>query len=481
MKEKVAQELKQNFRAEFLNRIDATVVFRSLTVDEIRQIVDLMLARVRDQLRAQQLTLEVTQEAKDHIIKIGYDVAYGARPLLRVIQNMIEDPLAEQLLLSRYEPGQTVIVDKDPDAGLSIHRQRSSSPSAPSRHPTANLARRQPKNRGTRGEDPVPIRLQNCGEAFLRWEGQCRNCGVWNSLVETLVREPAHSRPRRCHRLPASGPDRTCRRRRCGSAAPACGHRRVRPRAWRRPVPGSLVLVGGERGVGKSTLLLQVAAGLATTGSAGSGVLYATGEESAAQVRLRAGRLDSWRPRRVGRPGHAESEVGRVTDVARAPIGAHRGFHPDRDARQVEGPPAASSSRESAFGTWSSRRGTASRSSGRPRDEGRESRRAEDVEHLVDAVLALKASGRRRSDCCARQNRFGSTEEIGVFEMGEEGLRGLPIRPSPSSAIMPQGHRKRCRADTRERPLLVEVKRLSRQVDRVTAADRERRRSRSLC
>ena len=120
MREKVNHELKQNFRPEFLNRIDATVVFRSLTVDEIRQIVDLMLARVRDRLRAQQLTLEVTQDAKDHIIKMGYDVAYGARPLRRVIQNMIEDPLAEQLLLNRYEPGETVVVDKDPDAGLSI-------------------------------------------------------------------------------------------------------------------------------------------------------------------------------------------------------------------------------------------------------------------------------------------------------------------------------------------------------------------------
>src|SRR4029077_5659996 len=121
MKEKVAQELKQNFPPEFLNRIDATVVFRSLTVEEIRQIVDLMLARVRDQLRAQQLTLEVTQEAKDHIIKIGYDVSYGARPLRRVIQNMIEDPLAEQLLLNAYEPGQTIVVDKDPDDRFSLH------------------------------------------------------------------------------------------------------------------------------------------------------------------------------------------------------------------------------------------------------------------------------------------------------------------------------------------------------------------------
>ncbi len=121
MKEKVAAELKQNFRPEFLNRIDATVVFRSLTVQEITQIVDLMLTRVSDQLRAQQMQLEVTQAAKEHIIKLGYDVAYGARPLRRVIQNMIEDVLAEHLLLGKYEPGSTIVVDRDPEAGLDIH------------------------------------------------------------------------------------------------------------------------------------------------------------------------------------------------------------------------------------------------------------------------------------------------------------------------------------------------------------------------
>ena len=121
MKEKVATELKTNFRPEFLNRIDATVVFRSLTVEEITQIVDLMLARVRDQLRAQQMQLEVTQAAKEHIIKLGYDVAYGARPLRRVIQNMVEDVLAEHLLLGKYEPGTTIVVDNDPEAGLDIH------------------------------------------------------------------------------------------------------------------------------------------------------------------------------------------------------------------------------------------------------------------------------------------------------------------------------------------------------------------------
>jgi ATP-dependent Clp protease ATP-binding subunit ClpC len=128
MKEKVQAELKQAFRPEFLNRIDATVVFRSLTVDEIRQIVDLMLARVRDQLKAQQMSLEVTQAAKDHIIKLGYDVAYGARPLRRVIQNMIEDVLAEHLLLGKYEPGTTIVVDRDPEAGLDIDAAETKTP-----------------------------------------------------------------------------------------------------------------------------------------------------------------------------------------------------------------------------------------------------------------------------------------------------------------------------------------------------------------
>jgi ATP-dependent Clp protease ATP-binding subunit ClpC len=128
MREKVQNELKQNFRPEFLNRIDATVVFRSLTVEEITQIVDLMLARVRDQLRAQQMFLDVTQAAKEHIIKLGYDVAYGARPLRRVIQNMIEDVLAEHLLLGKYEPGTTILVDKGEETGLEITAAEAKTP-----------------------------------------------------------------------------------------------------------------------------------------------------------------------------------------------------------------------------------------------------------------------------------------------------------------------------------------------------------------
>jgi ATP-dependent Clp protease ATP-binding subunit ClpC len=120
MKEKVLDQLKTQFRPEFLNRVDSVVVFRSLQIEQIRVIVELLLQRVEDQLRAQQISIEITQEAKDHIIKLGFDVDYGARPLRRVIQNMVEDQLAEGLLMGRFQSGMTVRVDKSPDAGLTI-------------------------------------------------------------------------------------------------------------------------------------------------------------------------------------------------------------------------------------------------------------------------------------------------------------------------------------------------------------------------
>ena len=120
MREKVLEQLKTQFRPEFLNRVDSVVVFRSLQIEQIRVIVELLLDRVRVQLRAQEIELEITQEAKDHIIKLGYDIDYGARPLRRVIQNMVEDQLAEALLTGRFQAGMTVVVDKSEDTGLSI-------------------------------------------------------------------------------------------------------------------------------------------------------------------------------------------------------------------------------------------------------------------------------------------------------------------------------------------------------------------------
>jgi ATP-dependent Clp protease ATP-binding subunit ClpC len=120
MKEKVLGELKNVFRPEFLNRIDATVVFRQLTRDEIRQIVDLLLARVKEQLAGQQMELIVTDGAKDAIIAKGYDQAFGARPLRREIQTQIEDPLAEQMLMASFTPGDIIEVDVGENGALRI-------------------------------------------------------------------------------------------------------------------------------------------------------------------------------------------------------------------------------------------------------------------------------------------------------------------------------------------------------------------------
>ena len=122
MKEKVLGELKNVFRPEFLNRIDATVVFRELTREEIREIVDLLLARVKSQLAGQQMELVVTDAAKDAIIVKGYDLSFGARPLRREIQQQIEDPLAERMLQAAFEAGDTIVVDATPD-GLIIERK----------------------------------------------------------------------------------------------------------------------------------------------------------------------------------------------------------------------------------------------------------------------------------------------------------------------------------------------------------------------
>jgi ATP-dependent Clp protease ATP-binding subunit ClpC len=115
MREKVTGSLKQTFRPEFLNRIDAVIVFHSLTKDQIRQIVDLELVRVQKQLAEQEVTLEVTEAAMDLLGERGYDHTYGARPLRRIIQNLIEDPLAEGILNGRFPSGTVVKVEVEDD------------------------------------------------------------------------------------------------------------------------------------------------------------------------------------------------------------------------------------------------------------------------------------------------------------------------------------------------------------------------------
>jgi ATP-dependent Clp protease ATP-binding subunit ClpC len=108
MKDKVLGELKNTFKPEFLNRIDAIIVFHSLKQEEVRQIVDLMLARVRTQLTEQQVELVVPDDTKDFLVTKGFDPQFGARPLRRTIQNLVEDPLAEGLLQGKFKPGDVV-------------------------------------------------------------------------------------------------------------------------------------------------------------------------------------------------------------------------------------------------------------------------------------------------------------------------------------------------------------------------------------
>jgi ATP-dependent Clp protease ATP-binding subunit ClpC len=111
MKGKVADELKNHFRPEFLNRIDDVIVFHQLNKEQIIQIVDLMIASLDDRLKAKDMGIELTQAAKDLLAARGYDPLLGARPLRRVIQREIEDSLSERILFGELKAGEIIVVD----------------------------------------------------------------------------------------------------------------------------------------------------------------------------------------------------------------------------------------------------------------------------------------------------------------------------------------------------------------------------------
>jgi ATP-dependent Clp protease ATP-binding subunit ClpC len=111
MKDRVMDELKKSFRPEFLNRIDEVIVFHSLTQEDVKQIVDLLMKRVTEQLKAKDLEIELTDAAKSVLAEKGFDPSLGARPLRRTIQRLVEDPLSEKLLWKEFRAGQTIIVD----------------------------------------------------------------------------------------------------------------------------------------------------------------------------------------------------------------------------------------------------------------------------------------------------------------------------------------------------------------------------------
>jgi ATP-dependent Clp protease ATP-binding subunit ClpC len=114
MKDRIMGDLKKVFRPEFLNRIDEVIVFHKLTKDEIKEIIDLMIGRVRAQVAEHELQLELTEDAKELLVERGWDPAMGARPLRRAIQRYIEDPLADEVLKQgEMASGTTVLVERD--------------------------------------------------------------------------------------------------------------------------------------------------------------------------------------------------------------------------------------------------------------------------------------------------------------------------------------------------------------------------------
>jgi ATP-dependent Clp protease ATP-binding subunit ClpA len=115
MKAKVTEQLKLHFRPELLNRIDEIIVFHALNKEQIKQIVDLLLKNTERQLSERKLHLDVTEAAKELIADSGFDPLYGARPLRRTIQRMVENPISSGILRREFRDGDTIIVDSDGD------------------------------------------------------------------------------------------------------------------------------------------------------------------------------------------------------------------------------------------------------------------------------------------------------------------------------------------------------------------------------
>ena len=158
IKSRAMSELKKLFRPEFLNRVDEIVVFKSLTGDQVRNIVDLMIRDLRDRLIGQGMSIELTDAAKDLLAKEGTDPVYGARPLRRAIQTLVEDPLAEQLLESKWVAGDIVRVDVGEDNKLTFSKGVGEIPKRVEREhmelPSARHSWGAPSDGGSAGSGP---------------------------------------------------------------------------------------------------------------------------------------------------------------------------------------------------------------------------------------------------------------------------------------------------------------------------------------
>jgi ATP-dependent Clp protease ATP-binding subunit ClpB len=117
MKSEVLDQLRQQFRPEFLNRVDEIVVFHSLSREHLKQIVEIQIAHLRARLAERHISIELSEHAREHLALVGYDPSYGARPLKRVIQKELETPLGRLLLKGEVKDGQAVVVDHDRASG----------------------------------------------------------------------------------------------------------------------------------------------------------------------------------------------------------------------------------------------------------------------------------------------------------------------------------------------------------------------------
>jgi ATP-dependent Clp protease ATP-binding subunit ClpC len=161
MKNRIMGELKKVFRPEFLNRIDEVIVFHKLSKDEIKEIVDLLLTRIRESMAERALQLELSEEAKELLVDKGWDPSMGARPLRRAIQRYVEDPLADFVLRSQVPEGSTVMVDApadgdtpegvDPEVKLTVIEP------APKPTPVGVGAEGGPGEGGDESGDDVPV------------------------------------------------------------------------------------------------------------------------------------------------------------------------------------------------------------------------------------------------------------------------------------------------------------------------------------
>lgn len=122
MKKQITESLRVQFRPEFLNRIDEVIVFHALNDADLAAIVELLLADLQRRLAEQEIGLELTPAARSLIVREGTDPAYGARPLKRTIQRLVENPLARALLRGEFKPGTKVVADADAIGGVLVFR-----------------------------------------------------------------------------------------------------------------------------------------------------------------------------------------------------------------------------------------------------------------------------------------------------------------------------------------------------------------------